>query len=78
MDKNKTGPYFKYAIEEIKEGYYANLVLFDPDSNKDKATFENSTLRAEGLNFVFVSGKIVYSNQMPKKVYSVRIIKRIN
>lgn len=65
-------------IGEIKQGYYADLVLFDPDSVKDKATFENNSLKSEGINFVFVSGEIVYSNQMPTKVYSGRIIKKNN
>lgn len=65
-------------IGEIKQGYYADLVLFDPDSVKDKATFENNSLKSEGINFVFVSGEIVYFNQMPTKVYSGRIIKKNN
>ncbi|WP_169734613.1 N-acyl-D-amino-acid deacylase family protein [Maribacter antarcticus] len=65
-------------IGQIKEGYYADLVLFNLDSIKDKATFENSTLKSEGINFVFVSGEIAYANQMLTKVYSGRIIKRIN
>jgi len=65
-------------IGEIKEGYFADLVLFDIDSIKDKATFENSSLKSEGINYVIVSGEIVYSNQIPKKVYSGRLIKRIN
>lgn len=65
-------------IGEIKEGYYADLVLFDPDTVKDKATFENSSLKSEGINFVMVSGKIVYADKMPTNVYSGRIIKKTN
>ena len=65
-------------IGEIEEGYFADLVLFDLDALKDKATFENSSLKSEGINYVIVSGKIVYSNQIPKKVYSGRLIKRTN
>ena len=65
-------------IGEIKEGYFADLVLFDIDSIKDKATFENSSLRSKGINYVIVSGEIVYSNQIPKNIYSGRLIKRIN
>jgi len=65
-------------IGEIKEGYFADLVLFDLDAIKDKATFENSSLKSEGINYVIVSGEIVYSNQIPKNVYSGRLIKRIN
>ena len=63
-------------IGEIKKGYYADLVLFDPVTVKDKATFENNSLKSEGINFVMVSGKIVYVNQMPTEVYSGRIIKK--
>ena len=63
-------------IGKIKEGYYADLLLFNPNTIKDNATFENSSLKSEGINFVMVSGKIVYSIQTPTNVYSGRIIKR--
>jgi len=63
-------------IGEIKEGYFADLVLFDPDSIKDKATFENNSLKSEGIIFVMVSGEIVYSNQASTGVFSGRIIER--
>ena len=63
-------------IGEIKVGHYADLVLFDPTSIKDKATFENSSLKSEGIKFVLVSGEIVYANQRPTRVYSGRIIKK--
>lgn len=65
-------------IGEIKEGYYADLVLFDPDTVKDNATFENSSLKSEGIICVMVSGKIVYANKMPTNVYSGRIITKTN
>lgn len=65
-------------IGAIKEGYYADLVLFDPNSIKDKATFENSALKSEGIRSVMVSGEVVYVNQTPTKVYSGRIVKRTN
>ncbi len=65
-------------IGEIKEGNYADLVLFDPNTIKDKATFENSTLKSEGIDLVIVSGKIVYADQMPKMVYSGRIVNKNN
>lgn len=60
----------------IKEGYYADLVLLDPDNFIDKATFKENTLRSEGLYMVLVSGAIVYQKQKPTKVYSGRVIKR--
>lgn len=63
-------------IGEIKEGYYADLVLFDSKLIKDNATFENNAQKSDGITFVIVSGEIVYVNQAPTMVYSGRVIKR--
>lgn len=60
----------------IKKGYHADLVLFDPGEIRDKATFENSTLKSEGIILVMVSGKIVYQDQQPTQVFPGRVIKR--
>lgn len=40
----------------IREGYWADLVLFDPKALKDKATFDNPLQFAEGINDVWVNG----------------------
>ncbi len=37
-------------------GYYADLVLFDPDSVRDQATFEHPHRYATGMQHVFVNG----------------------
>lgn len=42
----------------IKEGYYADLVLIDLDRYIDKATFEAPYELAEGVEYVFVNGKL--------------------
>lgn len=63
-------------IGEIKEGYFADLVLFNPNTIKDNATFENNALKSDGINFVMVSGEVVYVSQTPTNVYSGRVIKR--
>lgn len=41
---------------QIKEGYFADLVLFDPEKIIDKATFDNPYQPAEGIHYVFVNG----------------------
>ncbi|NNF19567.1 MAG: D-aminoacylase [Flavobacteriaceae bacterium] len=43
----------------LKEGYYADLVLFDPDEIKDNATFEKPHQYATGVQYVFVNGTAV-------------------
>ena len=55
---------------------FADLILFDPTSFVDHATYEESSLRATGLKMVMVSGKIGYANQIPTTAYSGRIVRR--
>ncbi|WP_421723143.1 N-acyl-D-amino-acid deacylase family protein [Bauldia sp.] len=42
----------------VREGAYADLVLFDADEIIDRATFEEPTRPAHGIDRVFVNGKI--------------------
>lgn len=40
----------------VREGAYADLVVFDPDTIIDKATFEEPERPCEGIASVFVNG----------------------
>lgn len=40
----------------IKEGYFADLVIFDPEHIIDKATYTEPFQYAEGIKYVFVNG----------------------
>jgi N-acyl-D-amino-acid deacylase len=40
----------------VREGYHADLVLFDPVTVRDTATFEDPCRQAEGIPYVFVNG----------------------
>lgn len=42
---------------EIKEGYFADLVLFDAENISDNATYENPFQYSSGISYVFVNGK---------------------
>ncbi len=64
------------SIGVIREGYYADLVLFDPLSFRDNATYIKSNQRASGLSLVLVSGAIVYKDQLPTNRFPGRVIKR--
>ena len=46
----------------IKSGNYADLVLFNPDIVIDRATIENSKALSEGIEMVWVNGKIIYKS----------------
>jgi N-acyl-D-aspartate/D-glutamate deacylase len=43
---------------EIREGAFADIVIFDPAKVVDRATYENPHQLAEGIDWVLVNGKI--------------------
>jgi N-acyl-D-amino-acid deacylase len=47
---------------QIREGCHADLVLFDPETIKDTATFSNPVCAAEGITAVWVNGVLSYKN----------------
>jgi N-acyl-D-aspartate/D-glutamate deacylase len=46
----------------ISEGAHADLVLFDPETIRDTATFSNPICRAEGIAAVWVNGVLSYKD----------------
>ena len=46
----------------LKSGYYADVVVFDPATIADRATFENSKQLATGVDDVFINGVQVLRN----------------
>jgi N-acyl-D-amino-acid deacylase len=47
---------------ELKEGYFADIVVFDPDTVQDHATFVEPHQYATGMLHVFVNGEQVLKN----------------
>ncbi len=45
----------------IREGYYADLVLFDPATILDTATFDDPVRPAQGISHVWVNGALSYT-----------------
>ena len=43
----------------LREGFYADIAVFDPDKIKDMATFEQPHQYAVGMQFVLVNGQVV-------------------
>ncbi|MFA5925591.1 MAG: D-aminoacylase [Parcubacteria group bacterium] len=55
-------PANKFGIKKrgiIQKGYYADLIVFNPNRIGDKATVENPYQYAEGMSEVIVNGKLV-------------------
>ncbi|MGB6973830.1 MAG: D-aminoacylase [Terracidiphilus sp.] len=45
----------------IREGYFADLVLFDPARIRDAATYDDPIRPAEGIEAVWVNGELAYT-----------------
>ena len=50
---------FKLDSGRIAAGVAADLVIFDPKTLKDCATFEDPLAAPEGIHFVFIDGQMV-------------------
>ena len=48
---------------EIREGYFADLVLFDADNVIDRASFEDPFRHPEGIPFVLVNGAVAVDHE---------------
>lgn len=46
----------------VREGYFADLVLFDPATVKDEATYEQPKREPSGISLVVVNGQVAYED----------------
>ena len=46
----------------LKKGMWADIVIFDPATIRDRATFENPNQLSEGMQYVLVNGVPVIEN----------------
>jgi len=60
----------------IKEGYFADLTLFDPQKIIDKSTFTEPHQYSRGIEFVIVNGKITVCNGKHTGLTSGQILRR--
>jgi len=60
----------------IKEGYWADVLVFDPATIVDKATAENPAAPPVGLDYVLVNGTIVVEKGQYRPAFTGRVLRR--
>jgi N-acyl-D-aspartate/D-glutamate deacylase len=60
----------------IREGYYADLVLFDPGTVHDLATFDDPVRHSTGIEAVWVNGTLSYQGQAPTGLRTGHFLRR--
>ena len=58
----------------LKEGFFADITIFDPAGIIDKATYENPAQTSEGIKYVFVNGNLEYEDGKPTGTTVGRIL----
>ena len=61
---------------EIREGAFADLVIFDPAKVVDRATYTNPHLLADGIDWVIVNGKIARNDGEFTGVRAGRVLRK--
>ncbi len=60
----------------IKKGYFADLLLFDPKTINDNATFEDPDRLPSGVQYVFVNGELSIENGKPTGKLAGKALKK--
>ncbi|MEO1357582.1 MAG: amidohydrolase family protein, partial [Pseudomonadota bacterium] len=60
----------------VREGYWADLVLFDPETVRDVATFTDPQQPAAGIAAVWVNGHLSYQDGAVQPHRAGRFLKR--
>lgn len=60
----------------VKDGFAADLVVFDPETIRDRGTFENPCQYPEGIDCVLVNGEVVVQNGRHTGARSGKVLKR--
>jgi len=59
----------------LREGYFADITIFDPKTVIDRATFEDPNQYPVGINFVIVNGQIEVDNGQRTPVLSGHVLR---
>ena len=61
---------------QLREGWFADIVVFDPVSVADQATFEEPHQYPVGINWVLVNGEITVEEGTFRDVRAGRVLRR--
>src|SRR5947207_12049482 len=61
----------------MREGYFADVIVFDPNTVSDRSTYEQPELLAAGMKFVIVNGKIAVEDAKYTGALSGRALRKV-
>lgn len=63
---------------KIAEGWFGDVIIFDPKTIADRATYEQPELQAEGFRFIFVNGKLAVDGGKYTGALSGRPLRKVS
>jgi len=61
---------------QLREGWFADIVVFDPDRIVDRATYEDPRQYPEGIDYVVVNGEVAAERGRQTALHSGRLLRR--
>ena len=61
---------------QIRENYFADIVIFDPDTVEDLATWSDPNRYPRGIEYVIVNGKVVIDQGEHTGILPGRVLKK--
>lgn len=79
VKKSTSMPAWRLKLDRrglLKEGYFADITVFDADKIEDKGTYTDPKQYTVGINNVIVNGKIVLEDGKHQEVFPGRVVGR--
>ncbi|OGZ57226.1 MAG: hypothetical protein A3B96_02125 [Candidatus Spechtbacteria bacterium RIFCSPHIGHO2_02_FULL_43_15b] len=61
---------------QLKKGYFADIIIFDPEKISDRATFRDPFKYSEGVDYVFVNGGLALRNGKFQKKRHGKVLRK--
>ena len=59
----------------LKDGYDADVLILDYENLRDLSTYDDPNRLTEGMDYVFVNGKLVYHNLKFTGIFAGEVIR---
>ena len=74
---SKTADIFKIQNRgKLQEGYYADIIIFNPETFKDKADYKDAFQLSEGLKYSIINGKLSIENGISSGELNGKVLKK--
>ena len=76
---SKTADIFRIKNRgRLKQGYYADIIIFDPKKFNERANYKNAFLLSEGLKYSIINGKIIINTGKFTNILNGKVLNKFS